>query len=132
MHATVYRVELRGQTFYSRMYARVKKRNSYTICYLDRNRMLNFAFIEYFVYVCNSVVAILLPLLPLQHGSLDVLFGLNTGYLPANQSSFIFPVKLANHLVYGCFAEDIQSKCLFLDFESSKYIVMFHSNIFYD
>lgn len=126
MYATAYRVELRGQTFYNRMYSRVKKRNCYNISYLDRSGMQNFAFVEYYVYICSSVIAILTPLLPLQ---LDK-FGLDTG-LHANQS-FILPVKSADHLIYACFAEDIQTKCVFLDFESSKYIVMFHSSIFYN
>ncbi len=32
---TVYRVEVRGETYYSRMYKSVRKRNSYTVVFSD-------------------------------------------------------------------------------------------------
>lgn len=41
----VYRVELRGITYYSRQYERVTKRNSYTIAYLDTDGCNRFALI---------------------------------------------------------------------------------------
>ena len=49
---TLYRVIVHGQTYYSRAYERVKKRNSCTVTYLDSGTdARKFGFIEYFVYL---------------------------------------------------------------------------------
>ncbi len=59
--ATSYRIEIRGNIYYSRAYQRVKERNSYTVAYLS-NGAKKFALIEYFVYLHNRVLAVLNPL----------------------------------------------------------------------
>ena len=58
----VYCVEVRGKLYYSKQYQRVKKRNSFTI---DSNGLNKFGLIEYFVFVCEQVIAVIKPLTPL-------------------------------------------------------------------
>lgn len=61
----MYRLEIQGTVYYSGQYKRVKKRNSYTIVYVDKRRSKTIAFIEYFVFIHQKVIAILKPLLPM-------------------------------------------------------------------
>ena len=60
----VYRVEVRGKLCYSRQYQRVKKRNSFTIVYLDCTGLNKFALIDYFVFASEHLIAVLIPLYP--------------------------------------------------------------------
>lgn len=125
---TMYRIEVRGTLYYSRQYQRVKKRNSYTIAYLDRNKLKKFALIEYFVYIHQRVIAVLKPLLPL-HISCKEHFNLTTTVL--DTVSFMYPVRVADSYSF-CFAEDIVSKCLFVDFSYTQYVVQFPSSVTFD
>ena len=62
-HTTLYRIDMNGSTYYSRKYQRVRKRNSYTIAYLESRK---FAFIDCFLHVCNRVIAVLTLLCPVK------------------------------------------------------------------
>ena len=124
-HTTLYRINFRGHTYYSSQYERVKKRNSYTIAYLD-NGVRKYASIKYFLYTCQKVLAVLNPLLPLEL-TFSETFGLHTAL---SSQSFI-PVRVADKIELCC-AEDILTKCLLLDMNSILYIVMFPSTLIYD
>ena len=98
---TMYRVEIQGAVYYSRQYKRVKKRNSYTIHYFDKNHSKKIAFIEYFIFVHQKVIAVLKPLLPL-HVSCQKHFHLNTNV----SVSFLHPVCIVDSYSF-CFVDDI-------------------------
>ena len=55
---TIYRIEFKGTVYFCRAYKRVKKRNSYTILYLD-NGQEKLAIIEYFLFVHHRGIAII-------------------------------------------------------------------------
>ncbi len=76
-HTTLYRIEIRGETYYSRMYKRVRKRNSYTVAYCDANGAQHFAHI---VLLNRRVIGVLTCLSPLQVTCKDH-FGLTTAAL---------------------------------------------------
>ena len=125
---TFYRVDIHGTVFYSRQYQRVKKRNSYTIAYHHSASTTKYAFIEYFVYVQERVIAILTPLKPLHIACQDH-FHLTTDAL--DKVLFLVPVEIESS-VCVCFVEDIKAKCLFLNFHSSNYVVLLPATILFD
>ena len=125
---TMYRIEIRGTIYYSRQYQRVKERNSYTIIYMDQNKLNKFALIEYFVYIHQRVIAVLKPLLPL-HACCKEHFNLSTTIV--DDASFLNPVTIGDSYSF-CFAEDIVCKCLFVDFSSIQYVVQFPSSTIFD
>ena len=126
----LYRIQFRGTVFYSRQYGRVKKRNSYTIMYYDRtNQCKKFAAIEYFLYIKKRIIAVLKPLCPAPCGSCKDHFDLCTSIV--DTLSFLHPVSFEDGCVV-CFAEDILSKCLFLDFDHVKYVLTFPSSLMFD
>ena len=122
----IYRVELRGVMYYSMGYERVKKRNSYTVAYLDSDGSNKFGLIEYFIFVHNKVVVVLQELNPVS--SCKEHFQLST--MGLDVMSFLFPVKTGERVF--CFVQDITSKCLFLDLCSTQYVVCFPSSIVFD
>lgn len=123
-HVAVYRIEVRGHTYYSRMYKRVKKRNSYTVLF-NSDGVTKYGLIEFFLYIACKVVVVLKPLVPMQI-SLKEHFNLTTTALDCQP--FIIPVNIENTVGF-CFAEDILCKCIFLNFNSVCYVVRFHSAI---
>lgn len=125
---TVYRVELRGNLCYSMQYQRVKKRNSFTIAYLDQDGLNKFALINYFVFICEKVIAVIRPLIPLSVTSKQH-FDLTNSVL--DDIPFLTPVKKDNS-VKCCFVEDFVSKCVFLEFASAQYVIQFPSSIIFD
>ena len=102
-----------------------KKRNSFTVLYNDHtNRSNKFAAIEYFLFIEKKILAVLKPLTPLPVTSQDH-FDISIDL------SFIHPVFMADGFTV-CFVEDIICKCLFLDFDSVKYVLTFPSSMMFD
>ena len=95
---TVYRVEVRGKLYYSRQYQRVKKRNSFTVAYLDCNGLNKF---EYFVFVCEQVIAVFTPLTPLSVSSK------NDWYHRFSIGQCFLSLSVKNNSVECCFVQDI-------------------------
>ena len=124
---TVYRVEYRGEVYYSQQYQRVKKRNSYTVAYSDSGAK-RFALIEHYVFVQNRLIAILKPLLPVSV-SCQQHFNLTTTAL----DSFLYlsPVT-KGQCVKCCFVEQFIAKCLFMDLNFVQYVAQFPSRIMFD
>lgn len=122
---TVYRVNVRGTVYYCKQYKRVKKRNSYTVAYLDSYGTSNYGLVECFVVVDNEVIAIFHPLSPLcttvQHFDCT-----NNAVL-----DFMIPVTTES-CVKCCFVKDIICKCIFIDFSNEQYVVKFPSSIMFD
>ena len=58
-----YRAKISGKTYYSRLYIRTDKRNSYTIGYVDCGQH-KFGFINYFISLSSCSVAVVTPLTP--------------------------------------------------------------------
>ena len=58
---TYYRVQKEGQTFFSALYTRVQRRNSYTVAYAPQT-MQKFGCIELFLQYNNSLLALIRPL----------------------------------------------------------------------
>ena len=122
---TFYRLELKGTVLYSRQYQRVQKRNSYTISYHDVDGSKKYAFIDYFVYVYNRVVSVLIPLHPIQTTCKDHF------KLSLDAVRHITTVQTQNS-VCVCFTENILAKCLSVSFQSVEYVVEFPSSILFD
>ena len=98
--------------------------------YHDRaNQCKRFAAIEYFLYLVKRIVAVLKPLCSSPYGSCRDHFDLSTSIV--DTLSFLHPVSFEDGYVV-CFAEDILSKCLFLDFNHVKYVVTFPSSLMFD
>lgn len=122
----VYRVELRGAMYYCMGYERMKKRNSYTVAYLDCDGCNRFGLIEFFIFIHNKVISVLQQLVPVS--SCKEHFGLTTTAL--DSTSFLIPVSTGERAF--CFVQDIVNKCIFLDLCSTKYVVCFPSSIVFD
>ena len=118
---TLYRVELRGNV----QYQRVKKRNTYTVVYLDNEGQNRFALIENFVFIHKKIIAILTALSPLPIICKEK-FGILTTAL--DNVSFLTRVKTRLSSVLFC----ARHFNLFLDFSSVFYIVQLPSCIAFD
>ena len=122
---TVYRIEIYRSVYYSRQYERVTKRNSYTIQYRTCDSQLQFAFIECFVFLHDNILAVLTPIIVSE-----------TTYHHFNLTS----ARLCSHIFHvdalGSFvtvtATKIVKKCLYIEFDSRKYIVNFPSTVLFD
>ena len=79
-----------------------------------------------FYFVHNKVVVVLQELNPVS--SCKEHFQLPT--MGLDVMSFLFPVRTGERVF--CFVQDITSKCLLLDFCSTKYVVCFPSSIVFD
>ena len=122
-----YRAECQGITYYSRQYTRVKKRNSYTVMYMDSG-VKHFGLIEYFAFVQQRLIAILNPLIPVRT-SCKQHFHLSTDVL--DTLSFIIPVARMDS-VKCCFVEEFTAKCLSVNFGTEYYILKFPSSVMFD
>lgn len=121
---TLYRVEFQGKVYYSKCYERVKKRNNYTIMYWSSGTK-QYAFIDFFVHVSETVFAILKPLIVLPVTS-EAHFNIST---PVS----LVPVQITDDLVEVCLVENILSNCLFIDCGPHRhYVVEFPSKIMFD
>lgn len=122
---TVYRIEIHGSVYYSRQYERVTKRNSYTIQYRDSDSELQYAFIECFIIVHDKVLAVLSPIIVLE---------------ATNQHFNLTSARLCNHILHvdtlgssvTVTATKIVKKCLYIEFDSRRYIVNFPSTVLFD
>lgn len=54
-----YRLQIGSEIFYSSKYERVKKRNSFTVTYLDNCQQLKFGFIDLFLYIHGQTFAVI-------------------------------------------------------------------------
>lgn len=126
-YTTMYRIEIDNQVYYSKLYERVKKRNSYTTSYLDSGGTNHFGAIEHFIHFNEKVIAILKPLRqfpgPAVTSSEDL--GIEI------ECSFITPVSIADDYD-ACYADDIVAKCLYVDVGCSQYVVEFPSTVLFD
>ena len=86
----------------------------------------NYAFIDYFVYVNNRIVAVLIPLRAMQTTCKEH-FKLTCSSL--DDVGYITPVQMQNS-VRVCFSEKILAKCLFISSQSVEYILEFPSFLF--
>lgn len=125
---TMYRAEIKKNVYYSKQYERVKKRNSFTICYNNYDNAKSYGFIECFICVHNAPIAILQPIHPLPTTCKDH-FNISTSCL--DSVSHIIPMSVTS-LVCAVLADRIIEKCLFLEFGSNKYIVKFPSRVTFD
>ena len=121
-----YRAECQGIAYYSRQYARVKKRNSYTVMYWDSG-VKHFGLIEYFAFVQQRLIAILKPLIPVQT-SCKQHFHLSTDVL--DTLSFLMPVARMDS-IKCCFVEDFSAKCLSVNFGTEYYVLKFPSSVMF-
>ncbi len=120
--------EINGDTYHSRKYQRVLKRNSYTVAYRGLTGAKEFAFIEYFVHIQQRTIAILASLVPIQTNCTDH-FQLSTSVL--DTAGYISPVERET-ATKVCYVEDIMSKCLFLELPSFHYVVEFPTTVQFD
>lgn len=101
---TLTTVNVRGTVYYCQQYKRVKKRNSYTVAYLDSDGTSNYGLI---VVVDRKVIAIFHPLIPAT--TLQQHFDCTNSGL-----DFILPVTVESSFKC-CFVENIVCKCRFYE-----------------
>lgn len=124
---TIYRIEFKGTVYFCRSYKRVKKRNSYTVLYLDDGQE-KFAIIEYFVFIHHKVIALLKPLLPISITCKDH-FNVSSTVL---DSVLVLTPIVKSNVVKCCFVGSFIKKCLFIDFNSVQYVCQFPYSVFFD
>ena len=120
-----YRAEVNGVLVYSQLYAKVTKRNSYTILYDS----LNFGLVQYFALVGPAAgIAVIKKLEPVRttpsaHFNLDI---------PQLNTAISSPT-LVMETEYHCIKiESIKEICLYIDFTRVKYVVRFTQSSFLD
>lgn len=110
------RLRRNGEVFYSKMYTRVKIRNSFTIAYNADSDQCSYGQIMYFILVYNKPAAVISILRPLP-------------ILPSfNPCEFIVPVE-TTHSVVVIDVCAILCKCVFVEVSSSSYVVKFPSSV---
>ena len=96
---------------------------SFTVCYHEEEEIC-FAFIERFIFIYNHILAVLNPL--------DVVANTQAHFkLTSNICSHIQCVSTTNSFV-TTIASNIKCKCLFVEFDSVKYVLNFPSTVLFD
>ena len=124
-HLTVYyRLQKMNQLIYSALYDRVKKRNSYTVCFIDCGT-LKFGQIQFFFTLSGNPVAAV-KLLETDH-SAQHHFQLTFNAL----DSRIFLVKRVEVLKVIP-VQCIKEKCVFIDLQDNLYVARFTTAVSMD
>ena len=110
---TFYRLLFKKELYYSSKYARVKKRNSFTIMYQIENGHNKYGLIYYFVYICNVPLVIVMDLIPAQRCFI----------LPDGHGVPIIPVSIGALTIIN--VNSIVEKCVFVEFDHVMYVIPF-------
>ncbi len=117
---TFQRLLLRKELYYCSKYGRVKKLNSFTIKYSSVDGSVHFGFVNYFLFVCNTALAVV-------------------SELNAVRQPFVVPDQRALPIVQVttgdvCVVNDfcIICKCVLIDFGGAVYFVQFPSKVLCD
>lgn len=116
------RAHIKGRVYHSMEYRRMKKRNSYTVCY-STDDVEKFGFVRYFISLSGSTVAVLSRLVPSSHycypPELSIL------------QSRVIPVTAADDIDIIS-VSFIVSKCVVIDLDGSMYIARLPNNLYAD
>ena len=106
---TFYRLLFKKELYYSSKYARVKKRNSFTIMYQIENGH-KYGLSYYFMYICNVALAIVMELIAAQRCFI----------LPDGHGVPIIPVSIG-----ALTTINVNSivKCVFVEFDHVIYVI---------
>ena len=126
---TFFRLELKGEVFYSKLYSRPKKRNSYTICYSSDSEEKYGRITKFLCLQEYGVFAVVSPLVPTSLPS--EAFGLSEPAL--DYTLRIVPVKSMENLLLVPVAR-IKSKCVYIDFpgEASQFVAVMNTDVLLD
>ena len=132
---TFYRVEVDGNTYYSALYGRVQKRNSYTVAYQGIGGETKFGLVQYYFIIPNQHITsplVVIKTIEMLSQSCQSYFG---SLEPAvNNIKKIFPVRESS----SCDVTDVSriiSKCLYISFSgecNDKCIFQFPNQYLHD
>ena len=115
-----YRATIAGRTYYSRLYDRIKRRNSYTVCYVEGGKHL-FGFIDYFLSLSSSSFAVVTPLTPnSSHCYPHQLSVLHQCIIPVSVESSVVCVP-TKCILYKCVCVEFGSVCFIAKLPNQLY-----------
>lgn len=126
---TFYRLQMKREVYYSKLYGRVKKKNSYTVQFIHPSSE-DQCFGQIFKFISIEGYGVFAVMKPLSQCSCpSESFGLTEPTL--DYTGKIFEVKESNHLLLVP-VKSIISKCIFIQFEQLSYVALMNTDLLLD